>query len=464
MPETMPFLADRPLAPLDVADIERRARLLPGVLSVQPGRSNDQIEVTYDPDVVRAELVRLQLESPYLRLAGRDSLSVRLRGALAPQRLRHTLHLLAHAPNRVAIAFVGITLGLLLVGVVVERFSETAALPIWALAYFTGGWFSLRTTLRSLRQRKLDVDLLMLIAAAGAAAVGAYWEGTVLLFLFSLGNVLEEFALGRTEASIRALMDLRPEVVVVRAEDGSEREVAIDDIEVGMIAIVRPGDRIPVDGTVVVGHSAVDQSAITGESLPVSRDAGQEVLAGSVNLDGYLEVQIVRRADETVLAKMINLVKDAREQRAPAQRMLDRYQPLYVVGVLGISGGALVILLALGHAFSDAFLQAMTLLVVASPCALVISVPATMLSAIAAGARHGILVKGSGPMEAIATLSTIAFDKTGTLTKGQPAVVELMAIGGATELEVLALAASIERRPTTPAHCTTTQLPNPNRK
>ena len=446
MPETMPFLADRPLAPLDVADIERRARLLPGVLSVQPGRSNDQIEVTYDPDVVRAELVRLQLESPYLRLAGRDSLSVRLRGALAPQRLRHTLHLLAHAPNRVAIAFVGITLGLLLVGVVVERFSETAALPIWALAYFTGGWFSLRTTLRSLRQRKLDVDLLMLIAAAGAAAVGAYWEGTVLLFLFSLGNVLEEFALGRTEASIRALMDLRPEVVVVRAEDGSECEVAIDDIEVGMIAIVRPGDRIPVDGTVVVGHSAVDQSAITGESLPVSRDAGQEVLAGSVNLDGYLEVQIVRRADETVLAKMINLVKDAREQRAPAQRMLDRYQPLYVVGVLGISGGALVILLALGHAFSDAFLQAMTLLVVASPCALVISVPATMLSAIAAGARHGILVKGSGPMEAIATLSTIAFDKTGTLTKGQPAVVELMAIGGATELEVLALAASIERR------------------
>ena len=371
---------------------------------------------------------------------------MRLRGALAPQRLRHTLHLLAHAPNRVAIAFVGITLGLLLVGVAVERFSETAALPIWALAYFTGGWFSLRTTLRSLRQRKLDVDLLMLIAAAGAAAVGAYWEGTVLLFLFSLGNVLEEFALGRTEASIRALMDLRPEVVVVRAEDGSEREVAIDDIEVGMIAIVRPGDRIPVDGTVVVGHSAVDQSAITGESLPVSCDAGQEVLAGSVNLDGYLEVQIVRRADETVLAKMINLVKDAREQRAPAQRMLDRYQPLYVVGVLGISGGALVILLALGHAFSDAFLQAMTLLVVASPCALVISVPATMLSAIAAGARHGILVKGSGPMEAIATLSTIAFDKTGTLTKGQPAVVELMAVDGTTELEVLALAASIERR------------------
>ena len=445
-PETMPFLADRPLAPVDVADIERRARLLSGVLSVQPGKTDDQVDVTYDPDVLRAELLRLQLESPYLRLAGQESLGARLRHALAPRRLSHTVSLLWHAPNRVALAFVGITLVLLLVGVVVERFSETAALPIWAVAYFTGGWFALRTTLGSLRHRKLDVDLLMLIAAAGAAAVGAYWEGTVLLFLFSLGNVLEEFALGRTEASIRALMDLRPEIVLIKEADGSEREVPADEIEVGMIAIVRPGDRIPVDGVVTLGQSAVDQSAITGESLPVPRDAGQDVLAGSVNLDGYLEVRIVRRADETVLAKVIDLVKDAREQRAPAQRMLDRYQPLYVVGVLGISGGALLVLLAMGHSFNEAFLQSMTLLVVASPCALVISVPATMLSAIAAGARHGILVKGSGPMEAIAALTTIAFDKTGTLTKGQPAVTEIMAIGETSELEVLALAASVESR------------------
>jgi Cd2+/Zn2+-exporting ATPase len=190
----------------------------------------------------------------------------------------------------------------------------------------------------------------------------------------------------------------------------------------------------------------VDQSAITGESMPVPRDAGDPVMAGSVNLDGYLEIRIDRRADETVLAKVIELVRDAREQRAPAQRMLDRYQPLYVIGVLGISGGALAVLLLLGHSFSEAFLQAMTLLVVASPCALVISVPATMLSAIAAGARRGVLVKGSGPMEAIAELTTIAFDKTGTLTKGRPAVLEIGVVGEADADEVLRLAAAVESR------------------
>ena len=442
----MPFLADRPLAPLDVADIERRARLLTGVLSVNPGRADDQVDVTYDPALLRAELLRMQLESPYLRLAGMDPLSERLRRAFAPRRIAHTVSLLVHAPNRIAIGFVAATFVLLLVGIIVERFSGTAALPIWAAAYVTGGWFALVATVGSLRHRKLNVDLLMLIAAAGAASVGAFWEGTVLLFLFSLGNMLEQFALGRTEASIRALMDLRPETVVVKEEDGREHEIPADQVEPGMIAVVRPGDRIPVDGIVQAGHSAVDQSAITGESLPVSRDPGQSVLAGSVNLDGYLEVQVVRRADETVLAKVIALVRDAREQRAPAQRMLDRYQPFYVIGVLGMSGSGLLVLLALGHPFAEAFLQAMTLLVVASPCALVISVPATMLSAIAAGARHGILVKGSGPMESIAALRTIAFDKTGTLTKGMPAVQELLSIGDVDADEVLAVAASVESR------------------
>ena len=439
-------MADRPLRPVDISDIERRALLVPGVISVEPGRGAELVEVAYDPATLKPELLRLQLESPYLRLAGMDPLGLRLRRALAPRRLAHTISLLAHAPNRVAIGFVAATLLLLILGVVVERFSFAAALPIWGLAFFTGGWFALRKTIQSLRDRSLDVDLLMLIAAAGAYSVQAFWEGVVLLFLFSLGNVLEDFALGRTEASIRALMDLRPETVVIKEHDGSERTVPIDDIVPGMVAIVRPGDRIPVDGAVSDGRSAVDQSAITGESMPVPRDVGDPVMAGSVNLDGYLEIRIERRSDETVLAKVIDLVRDAREQRAPAQRMLDRYQPIYVIGVLGISGGALVMLLLTGHSFSAAFLQSMTLLVVASPCALVISVPATMLSAIAAGARRGILVKGSGPMEGIAELTTIAFDKTGTLTRGRPAVLEIGTIDATAEDEVLRIAAAVESR------------------
>jgi Cd2+/Zn2+-exporting ATPase len=212
----MVFLADRPLRPVDIADIERRALLVPGVIGVSPGRTGDLVDVTYDGELLKPELLRLHLESPYLRLAGREPVGRRLRQAFAPRRIVHTVSLLAHAPNRIAIGFVAATLVLLIVGVIVQRVSFDVALPIWALAFVTGGWFSLRTTLASLRRRALDVDLLMLIAAAGAYSVGAFWEGAVLLFLFSLGNVLEEFALGRTEASIRALMDLRPEVVVVK--------------------------------------------------------------------------------------------------------------------------------------------------------------------------------------------------------------------------------------------------------
>ena len=441
----LPFVADRPLRPVDIADIERRALLVPGVVGVEPGRAADLVDISYDADVLNPELLRMELESPYLRLAGSDPLGARLARALAPRRIGRTVSLLAHAPNRVAIGFVAATLALLLAGVAVERVSDAAALPIWLAAYFFGGWFALRTTIASLRERSLDVDLLMLIAAAGAYSVRAFWEGAVLLFLFSLGNVLEEFALGRTEASIRALMDLRPETVVVR-DGAGERTLPVEAVEPGMTAVVRPGDRIPVDGTVSDGRSAVDQSAITGESMPVPRAAGDPVMAGSVNLDGYLEIHVDRRADETVLAKVIDLVRDAREQRAPAQRMLDRYQPVYVVGVLGVSGGALLLLLLLGHSFSAAFLQAMTLLVVASPCALVISVPATMLSAIAAGARRGILVKGSGPMEAIAELRTIAFDKTGTLTRGRPAVIALEPAPGVSADDLLRAAAAVESR------------------
>ena len=443
---TLPFVASRALSPRDIADIERRARLLTGVIAVQPGRSATRVDVVYDPEEVRAELLRLQLESPYLRLAGQDPVWTRLARALAPARIGDTVRLLATAPNRIAILFVALTLLSLFVGLAVDRFSGTAALPIWVAAYLFGGWFAAITTFGSLRERKLDVDLLMLIAAAGAASVGAFWEGAVLLFLFSLGNVLEEFALGRTEASIRALMELRPETVLVRDPDGSERVIPTEEIVKGMVALVRPGDRIPVDGVVVEGRSAVDQSAITGESLPVTREVGEEVLAGTVNLDGFLAIEAEKRSDETVLARVIALVQSARAQQAPAQRMIDRYQPYYVVGVLGMTAIAFTAFLLMGRDFGGAFLQAMTLLVVASPCALVISVPATMLSAIATGARHGILVKGSGPLEAIAEVDLIAFDKTGTLTRGTPAVREVVGLDGGDPAETLALAAAVEGR------------------
>ncbi len=446
--ERLRFAADEPLDAADVRDVDRRARALDGVLGVERDADARIVVVSFDPARTRRELVRAGVESPFLRLAGAEPLGARLRAAFAPGRLERAVRAVREAENRRAIGLVGLTLAAALVGAIVQATAGTvAALPLWAVAYVAGGLEATLKTVRSLRERELDVDLLMLLAAAGAAIVGAFWEGAVLLFLFSLGGVLEEFALGRTHRSIRALMDLRPETVRVRGEDGEERVVPAGEVGPGAIAVVHPGERVPVDGVVVEGACAVDQSAITGESLPLPRAPGDRVLAGSIAQDGYVAVRVERPADQTVLARVIHLVEEAREQRAPAQRTLDRYRPLYVIAVLGTSAVAFLALLALrGHSPGDAFLQAMTLLVVASPCALVISVPATLLSAIANAARSGVLVKGSAPLEALAGLRVVAFDKTGTLTRGAPAVHEVVPVGGRDEADVLGLAAALEGR------------------
>jgi Cd2+/Zn2+-exporting ATPase len=444
----MVFVADGPIGPGDLAAIRRRAMALPGVLDLIPGAEPRLVVVAFDPGVTRRPIVRAGMESADLRLLGAGSTGRRLLAALDPRHLAAGARAAWASEQRVPFLLLALCLLAGLVGFAVERTAgASAAIPAYAVAYVAGGAPALRTTLGSLRRGRLDVDLLMLLAAAGAAAVGAWWEGAVLLFLFSLGGVLEAFALGRTHRSVRALMDLRPDVVqVVEAgpEGRVEREVAADRVAVGALAAVRPGERVPVDGEVVAGTSAVDQSAITGESIPVEARPGDPVFAGTINLTGYLEVRVTRPAQETVLARVIALVAEARAQKAPAQRAIDRYQPVYVAGVLGVAAVAFALFLAMGRDVGDAFLQAMTLLVVASPCALVISVPASLLSALARAAREGILVKGSGPLEDLARVRTVAFDKTGTLTTGALAVTAVTPAPGVDPGHALALAAAVE--------------------
>jgi Zn2+/Cd2+-exporting ATPase len=283
-----------------------------------------------------------------------------------------------------------------------------------------------RTT-RALRRLKLDVDLLMLIAALGAAAVGHWIEGAVLLFLFSLGNTLETYAFGRTRRSIRALMQLRPEEACV-VRNGSETVEPLERLEPGDVVRVRPGERIPVDGRVVAGSSRVDESTLTGEPTPVHKEVGGEVFAGTLNQGGSLDVRMIRAADDTQLARVIALVEQAQEARAPTQSWIERVEGRYAAAV--IVGAALAVLvpwLGLGWSFQDALYRGMTLLVVASPCALVISIPATVVSAVSNGARHGILFKGGAHLDALATIRVAAFDKTGTLTVGRPDVVAVRA-------------------------------------
>lgn len=299
-----------------------------------------------------------------------------------------------------------------------------------AVAFGAGGWEATLRSGRALLRVEVDVDLLMVLAAGGAALVGHPLEGAILLFLFSTGNALETYAFTRTRRSIEGLMELRPEDAAVVEADGSERRGAVAELEPGQIVRVRPGDRIPVDGTVVEGASRVDESTLTGEPVPVAKGVGDDVFAGTLNAGGSLDLRVSRRADDTALARVIRLVEEARETQAPTQSWIEAVEGRYAVAVIAASVlAALVPWLALGWTLDASLYRAMTLLVVASPCALVISIPATIVSAVANGAQRGVLFKGGAHLDALAEVKVLALDKTGTLTVGRPRFVGSMPVG-----------------------------------
>lgn len=325
---------------------------------------------------------------------------------------------------------------------------QNLEVALFALSYFFGGVFAARQGLRALLSLSLDVDFLMVAAAIGAAIIGHWEEGAILLFLFSLGTTLEHYALDRTRNAIRALMDLSPrQATVVHTVDGVRREeiVPVEELAVGDTILVRPGEKIAADGQVVVGQSAVDQAAITGESIPVDKGVGDGVFAGTLNGAGALEVSVVKRAQDTTLAKIVQMVEEARSEKSPTQRFIESFEEKYAWGIVIFTALLATIPPLLGEDFSTSFYRAMTLLVVASPCALVISTPASILSAIANGARAGILFKGGAHLENTAGVKVVAFDKTGTLTHGKPRVTDVLPLAGESADELLALAAAVEK-------------------
>lgn len=320
---------------------------------------------------------------------------------------------------------------------------QAGAAVAYLLAYLSGGYFGILEGISTLRQRQVDVNLLMVLAAIGAAIVGEASEGAMLLFLFSLSNTLQSYALARSRKAVRALMALQPETATRLTQNGTET-IPVADLQVGDRVLIRPGERIPTDGKVVRGESHVDQSPITGESVPVYKGEGALVYAGTINGSGTLEVEVTHPASETLLQRILRLVEQAQEQKARTQRWLERFEQRYAFVVIGSSMLVAVGLPILGWTWSDAFYRAMTLLVVASPCALVISTPATLLSAIANGARHGILFKGGEPIERLATVKAIAIDKTGTLTKGKLHFTNMVLLGALPESEVWQIVADVE--------------------
>ena len=319
-------------------------------------------------------------------------------------------------------------------------------IAFYVLTYLAGGTFATRDAIQALREGSVEVDLLMVVAAIGAATIGGWVEGSILLFLFSLGNALEHFALGRTHRAIRSLMELSPEdALVVRG--GEERRIPVEELVVGDVVLVRPSERIPADAQVISGESSVDQSPITGESIPVGKRAGDNVFAGTINGHGLLRLRVDRVAHESTLAKIIRIVEEARSQKSDTQRFTDRFEGAYAIGVMGISALTFTIpMLIFGTGeFHSWFYRAMTLLVVASPCSLVISTPASILSALANGARQGILFKGAVHLENAGVITAIAFDKTGTLTLGRPRVTDVVPWEGIDEREMLSISAAVER-------------------
>jgi len=302
-----------------------------------------------------------------------------------------------------------------------------------------------RAGLRALLHGRISVDLLITIAAVGATAIGHLEEGASVLFLFNLAERLEDYAANRARHAIEALMELKPEVATVR-RDGGEMTVAVEEVWPGEVFVLHPGDRVPLDGVVVEGPSSVDQAAITGESAPVLKEVGAEVYAGTINIDGFLAVRVTRMADETMLARILEMVEEAEERRSPTEAFVERFAGLYTPTVIALAAAVSVVPpLLLNQPFQNWIYRALVMLVVACPCALAISTPVAMVSAIASAARNGVLIKGSAYLEQVSGAGAIAFDKTGTLTRGELAVTEVVSFG-VPEREVLRRAVALEAK------------------
>ena len=343
-----------------------------------------------------------------------------------------------------------VSLVLFLLGVLL-RYAVGA--PTWCsdaaflACYAAGGWEPLLAGLQALRERTLDVDLLMIVAAVGAASIGQVLDGGLLIVIFATSGAQEAYATKRTQDSVRALLDLAPERATLLDEDGTEREVDTAKLAVGQVLVVRPGERIGADGMVVFGAGEVDQAGITGEPMPVYRTVGHEVFAGTLNREGSLRVRVSRPAADSVVARIVTLVEQASATKAKTQLFIEKIEQRYSVGVVLTTLAVFLVPLALGGSLRPTLLRAMTYMIVASPCAVVLATMPPLLSAIANAGRHGVLVKSAVVMEQLGTITQVAFDKTGTLTAGTPRVSEVVPLQGAgvAEDQLLALAAAAEK-------------------
>jgi Cd2+/Zn2+-exporting ATPase len=452
----------------DVAPMQaRKARRLAAEIS----ETNGVLEAAVSPDgAVRIEFDRDLIDEAGVRARLEEVAGVASKPAAAPaqpsgreEAEKEAEH--AHGTvfgDKTELIFVALCGISLLIGWLLPKYAD---IPGWipsavlASSYFFGGFFTLREAIGSIRAGRFEIDFLTLVAAAGAAALGEWAEGALLLFLFGLGHALEAYAMERAKRSIEALAELAPKTALVR-RDGAVMEVAVGDLRIGDTAIVKPNERLPADGFVVKGESSVNQAPITGESAPVDKqpvqdvrraaekpdavDAASRVFAGTINGGGALEIRVTRVSADSTLARVVEMVREAETNQSPTQQFTDRFERIFVPVILA---GAILSMFAwvvIDEPFSASFYRAMALLVAASPCALAIATPSAVLSGVARAARGGVLIKGGAPLENLGRLAAIAFDKTGTLTEGKPRLVDVAPVEGVSEKELLGVAVAVE--------------------
>jgi Cd2+/Zn2+-exporting ATPase len=410
----------------------------PGVQDVDVSFRTGNVRISYDESVTDEDTIRQAVRDRNVSLEDESETA--------------TDEVSTRSELRREAVFVALTLLGMVTGLV-TGWLDGPSLLVWAgygVAYVLGGWYGLKGAIETLRHRAVDIDLLMIVAAVGALSIGAPFEGAMLLFLFSLSNTLQHYAIGRSRRAIKSLVEMRPDDAQV-LRDGEEVTVPIDEVAVGDVFVVRPGDKIPLDGVVTSGEGTVDQASLTGESVPVPKAPGDEVFGGTINESGSLEIEVTRQAHESAISRLIHMVERAQSEKAPTQRLIDRLEQPYVLGVFALTIAAIGIPLALGSEFTSTFYRAMTLMVAASPCAVIISTPAAVLSAIASGGRQGVLFKGGEHVETAANIDAVAFDKTGTLTQGDTQLTDVSVREGAgdgtlTDDDLLAVAAAVQAR------------------
>lgn len=424
-------------------NVENAVRKLKGIAEINVDFIVGKAAIKYDPSLTNTPEIRGAIEKAgYTALEdGKDDHEVSC-SSCATDIFEEKLPLWKQRNIRIIV----LSSVLLVLGLSIEYVTGSTALS-HILFLFIGvisGYSIAKKGISSLLKKRLDMNFLMTIAAVGAFSIGYGEEGASVLYLFFIAEFLEDYAGERARKSIGALVKLAPESAVV-IRDGTEVNVHVHDVNINDITVVRPGEKIPLDGIVISGESNVNQAAITGESMPVHKEIGDPVYAGTLNEHGYLEIRVAKRSEDTVISKIVKLVEEAERKKSPTEKFVDKFARYYTPAVIFLAAGvATVPSLVFGQPFGEWLYKALVLLVISCPCALAISTPVSMISAITGAARNGVLIKGGNYIEEMAKAKVFVFDKTGTLTEGRPVVTDVLEVNNYSANEILEIAASIE--------------------